>query len=924
MGKHVGVMTSNGPTTATVVDFICLFTHDLKRKQKRWQDGVLKYHTFNKRVMVYDDRSHFIGDAHWQGGGDLEPGDEFELDRGSAIVQVSDRTGQREQDLTELLDKRAKEVEKRRTNAGTRTPGSTAAAVQTPRNDQNAPHFQLRHRPLNDLVGGPSRTGRAVISPHSPYEVRKMAESPGRQQDSPSEEARPSKRRRHEDSPPSKMGHARALFGTPLTLAPFSSSIPIARSQTLQEKNTGGPTVTSTGLRDGPSRALQRADRGSRSSPPPAKPEETEPVASRHSAPRRTLTQRASLKELLAGNEHNRIGEPPRPREASVRNRVNNSKQARHQSSRIEDNVISLISQEQKPQKHCADTAPKVSRSAKLNQEQGADNSTSHRTSARKVAETVDSNRDEQQPEDPDEEAFLNWLVQSEGTAPAQQTPVSSNAQLGSSKRPNSDTLSKANNSVQKTGRKAVHEPTDKAGDEEICSDQKQKAASKPLRSKVVDISEPHGKKRALAIETPSVTETDADNPPPAKEPRTELRIRSRQRRGLLMIAQNKQVNQAGSSARSGPSSSGVGSDALATPPPIIEKTPTLEETEVTQKNVAAADVPRKRQTLSISSDSITSEHEPDNFQPAQGLESNQVEETRSKGLDRDPHKSSNKDLDKGSSEASVLLQQSDDECGPNRNASSDHNLDDRASVTPPRRRTNPSRRGRPKVARVVPSDEEDEAGLDGSLSKSDDENGNLSAESEPDRKLEPKPSAGPKITKMSRKSVKSKEIIGFVMLPDDFPTAGFNVGHVQPAKTETPSDNTLMVGRLLEGVRNASNDSKNARSTTQQPETVQVPTNENKSQPKQPARIVNPATKGRKAARKQDAAGLPPQALVQLESKVETPVVPTMQPKKTAPAVNVPQSELPVFCRANGGAWSRHAEDLLGITRPSKRPSRR
>ncbi|KAM6524155.1 hypothetical protein FSOLCH5_004759 [Fusarium solani] len=196
------VMTSNSvPTSALVVDFICLFTHDLKRKQKRWQDGVLKYHTFNKRIMVYDDRGHFIGDAHWQEGGDLDEGDEFELDRGAAIVQVSDRTGQREQDLTELLDKRAKDVERRRANAGTRTPGSTAASTRTPRNDQSS-HFQLRHRPLTDLVGGASRIGRAVISPHSPYEARKMAISPGQQQDSPSEDARPSKRRRREESPP--------------------------------------------------------------------------------------------------------------------------------------------------------------------------------------------------------------------------------------------------------------------------------------------------------------------------------------------------------------------------------------------------------------------------------------------------------------------------------------------------------------------------------------------------------------------------------------------------------------------------------------------------------------------------------------------------------------------------------------------------
>ncbi|KAK8914754.1 hypothetical protein VCV18_011072 [Metarhizium anisopliae] len=97
------------PTTASVIDYSCLFTHDLRRKQKRWQDGRLKYHTFNKRIMVYDDRGNFIGDAHWHGGGDLQEDEELELDRGAAIVQVGESTGSREQDLTEILDKRARE-----------------------------------------------------------------------------------------------------------------------------------------------------------------------------------------------------------------------------------------------------------------------------------------------------------------------------------------------------------------------------------------------------------------------------------------------------------------------------------------------------------------------------------------------------------------------------------------------------------------------------------------------------------------------------------------------------------------------------------------------------------------------------------------------------------------------------------------------
>jgi hypothetical protein len=50
--------------TAPVLEFNCLYTHDIRRKQKRWQDGFLRFHTFNKRVMVYDVPRNFIGDMH--------------------------------------------------------------------------------------------------------------------------------------------------------------------------------------------------------------------------------------------------------------------------------------------------------------------------------------------------------------------------------------------------------------------------------------------------------------------------------------------------------------------------------------------------------------------------------------------------------------------------------------------------------------------------------------------------------------------------------------------------------------------------------------------------------------------------------------------------------------------------------------------
>ena len=76
---------------------------------------------------------------------------------------------------------------------------------------------------------------------------------------------------------------------------------------------------------------------------------------------------------------------------------------------------------------------------------------------------------------------------------------------------------------------------------------------------------------------------------------------------------------------------------------------------------------------------------------------------------------------------------------------------------------------------------------------------------------------------------------------------------------------------------------------------------------------IINPASRGRKAARKEDAAGQPPQAIVPFEAP--QPVRPT-KAKATEP--NKADQTLPGFASANGGAWSKHAEDLLGMTRPT------
>ncbi|KAK1776388.1 hypothetical protein QBC45DRAFT_419595 [Copromyces sp. CBS 386.78] len=213
-------------STATVLEFLCLFTHDLKRKQKRWQDGRLKYHTFNRRVMVYDDRGNYVGDMHWRRDWDFDEGEEIELERGGVIVQVAECVARQQQDLSELIDKRAKEKEQRQAQIASRpvrpAPAHTPLRI-TPRNNAQQDHFQTRHRPLNQLLGTPTgHHGRALVPNESPFEQRHNVDESNNGADS----SRPPKRRRYEDTPPSKMGYAQSLFGAPLILsgAPASSA----------------------------------------------------------------------------------------------------------------------------------------------------------------------------------------------------------------------------------------------------------------------------------------------------------------------------------------------------------------------------------------------------------------------------------------------------------------------------------------------------------------------------------------------------------------------------------------------------------------------------------------------------------------------------------------------------------------------------
>ena len=178
--------------TAPVLEFRCLYSHDLRRKSKRWQDGFMRFHTFNKRIMVYDVPRNFIGDTHWREDEAVQDGDELKLEKG-VLVQVGEATGSIEQDLTALFEKRRQTHDGSPDKATSPRPTLAATARSTV-----ASLSQLRPKSLNALLGAPKGPhGRAMLPTKSPYEHHQ------RDEHDIWEEGRSSKRQRL-DYPPSK------------------------------------------------------------------------------------------------------------------------------------------------------------------------------------------------------------------------------------------------------------------------------------------------------------------------------------------------------------------------------------------------------------------------------------------------------------------------------------------------------------------------------------------------------------------------------------------------------------------------------------------------------------------------------------------------------------------------------------------------
>ncbi|KXL43788.1 hypothetical protein M433DRAFT_69116, partial [Acidomyces richmondensis BFW] len=158
-------------STASVLEFNCLYTHDIRRKSKRWQDGFVRFHTFNKRIMLYDIPRNLIGDTHWMGEGNLADGDEVTLDKSGVLIQIAEAIGTTETDLTGILSNRKNGSSKRGLSTSTfssklpNTGPNQVVGSTLPAN--------LKRCSLNKYLGRSSASlGKSALRAKTPFELQ--------------------------------------------------------------------------------------------------------------------------------------------------------------------------------------------------------------------------------------------------------------------------------------------------------------------------------------------------------------------------------------------------------------------------------------------------------------------------------------------------------------------------------------------------------------------------------------------------------------------------------------------------------------------------------------------------------------------------------------------------------------------------------
>lgn len=997
--SSAGAGRGSSTTTSLVLEFRCLYTHDIKRKnQKRWQDARLKYHSYNKRIVVHDERGNYVGDAHWPGEHhDFGDGEEVMLERGGVMVQVADEIGKHEQNLGELVDKRAKEVEARRAAKAAKAPASR------PRPTDNVQLSMIQRRPLGGGVPGQQnqstplreRMGRAVIPKESPYEARLRGEGAERVQPEELDTPSPAKKRKCSDSPRvEKSGHARALFGTQLTLSARPPSTPLAR--TLQQYQPLHDRANLKALSVGQKR--DRHGEGDGSGLEREKPKTTKQTKPRsrlkraHPSPLRELSShgddsddtRTSPKQLNDGDDgatadNIQTGQGsahilPKPPNNSKKHRPRKAQQETHVSAPTEV------------------TGPEICKQPSV--------------SANKLSSST-----------------IRRPLKRRGASPPQPKSTSSDSD---------EEVGEDEDTPPYAARHSHHAKGQEGSHAAIRRKDRHKTGNKPHLS--AEKSRSSGTLQSNTEEATNVKRNE--DAVQAAEPRAELRIRPRKRRGLLMLAEKTPRAPPRPASPRLPSPdpplptegdvTEEAAAAAAVPPELAE----VELAEVTSSNhsfeewlqtgVAVETQPcsppshdntgnSTRAGVCIEAETSTGRREssigalqPSPYHTSPPHHHHRLSKAQNGRQTRRSNISDHADKSSDGHSLASLVTVSESESEINGKGGSDKEREQEedadgvssksnvqhASFAGARRQTSTDSAGlhatsiqSPVIASDQPTSDETD-GSDRNHTPAPDECKNtppkglvkdkrmanssasaISVSSSSSANANANGGAkGLRIARMGRKSVKSKEVFGMqvpdnrCMVPIELAAATSQIempGQVeQNGQNQNPSE---IEQHIISAKSRPVQDGSNVDAIVNQ--ALGEAVSSHGEQGKQSSRdhgtneltrwITNPATRGKKAASRADAAGRVPQPLVpfdavaprqqlaprlqrhlqqqQQQQRDEPKATTTMSgaaPKATAlldaASPSVRERSVPLgFSKANGGAWSRHAQDLLGITRP-------
>ncbi|KAF2675122.1 hypothetical protein BT63DRAFT_29080 [Microthyrium microscopicum] len=190
---------------AAVLEFSCQFTRQVRQKQKKWADGKLKFHCFNKKIVVRDDNGSILGGCHRLDG--IVEGDEVSLDNG-LLVEVGVFINATQTNLAPLFDRNTQRSQHPAQNQTPRASviasplpptrvGNTNSEFGRPR---PSPATKPKHKSLSALLNSTGPIGKARPQV-SPFEERNVT---AEEEDFEEDEQRnpPVKRRRIE--PPSR------------------------------------------------------------------------------------------------------------------------------------------------------------------------------------------------------------------------------------------------------------------------------------------------------------------------------------------------------------------------------------------------------------------------------------------------------------------------------------------------------------------------------------------------------------------------------------------------------------------------------------------------------------------------------------------------------------------------------------------------